>query len=168
MLEKGIPLFFILIDNLRFDQWKAIQPMFAESFRILEEDSFYSILPTATQYCRNAIFAGMLPVDIEKQFPVQWKNDDEEGGKNLHEEEFFRAQLKRLGKDDLKVSYTKVVNNQAGLDLLNNIHNLLNNDLNVIVYNFVDMLSHARTEMEVLKELASDEMSYRSITTQLV
>lgn len=163
-LEKGVPLFFILVDNLRFDQWKAIQPMFAESFRILEEDSFYSILPTATQYCRNAIFAGMLPVDIEKQFPVQWKNDDEQGGKNLHEEEFFRAQLKRLGKGDLKVSYTKVVNNQAGLDLQNNIHNLMGNDLNVIVYNFVDMLSHARTEMEVLKELASDEMSYRSLT----
>jgi CheY-like chemotaxis protein len=163
-LEKGTPLFFILIDNLRFDQWKAIQPIFAESFRILEEDSFYSILPTATQYCRNAIFAGMLPIDIEKSFPVQWKNDDEQGGKNLLEEEFLRAQLKRLGKNDLKVSYTKVVNNQAGLDLMNNIHNLLNNDLNVIVYNFVDMLSHARTEMEVLKELASDEMSYRSIT----
>ena len=110
----------------------------------------------------------MLPVDIEKQFPVQWKNDDEEGGKNLHEEEFFRAQLKRLGKGDLKVSYTKVLNNNAGLDLVNNIHNLMNNDLNVIVYNFVDMLSHARTEMEVLKELAGDEMSYRSLTTQLV
>jgi len=163
-LEKGIPLFFVLIDNLRFDQWKAIQPIFSENFRILEEDSFYSILPTATQYCRNAIFSGMLPVDIEKQFPLQWKNDEEEGGKNLHEETFFRAHLKRMGLDNLKVSYTKVVNNQAGLDLVNNIHNLLNNDLNVIVYNFVDMLSHARTEMEVLKELAGDEMSYRSIT----
>ncbi len=163
-LEKGTPLFFILVDNLRFDQWKAIQPMFAESFRILEEDSFYSILPTATQYARNSIFSGMLPIEIEKNFPVQWKNDDEQGGKNLHEEEFLRAQLKRSGKGDLKVSYTKVLNNQAGLDLVNNIHNLLNNDLNVIVYNFVDMLSHARTEMEVLKELASDEMSYRSIT----
>jgi hypothetical protein len=164
-VEKGSPLFFILIDNLRFDQWKAIQPIFSESFRIMEEDSFYSILPTATQYCRNAIFAGLLPMEIEKQFPQQWKNDEEEGGKNLHEEEFFRAQLKRLGKGDLRVSYTKVLNNQAGLDLFNNIHNLLNNDVNVIVYNFVDMLSHARTEMEVLKELAGDEMSYRSITT---
>src|SRR5687768_2623406 len=164
-VQKGTPLFFVLIDNLRFDQWKTIQPIFAESFRIQEEETFYSILPTATQYARNAIFAGLLPVDIEKQFPVQWKNDDEEGGKNMHEEDFFRDQLKRLGKNNLKVSYTKVVNNQAGLDLVNNIHNLLNNDLNVIVYNFVDMLSHARTEMEVLKELASDEMSYRSITT---
>lgn len=163
-VEKGIPTFFILIDNLRFDQWKAIQPIFAENFRILEEDSFYSILPTATQYARNAIFSGLLPVDIEKQFPQQWKNDDDEGGKNLYEEEFIRAQLKRLKRDDIKCSYTKILNNQAGQDLVNNMHNLLGNDLNVIVYNFVDMLSHARTEMEVLKELAGDEISYRSVT----
>ena len=163
-VEKGTPTFFILIDNLRLDQWKSIQPIFAESFRIVEEDTFYSILPTATHYARNAIFSGMLPIDIEKKFPVQWKNDDEEGGKNLSEEEFFRAQVKTLGDANLRVTYTKVLNNQAGLDLVNNVHNLLNNDLNVIVYNFVDMLSHARTEMEVLKELAGDEVSYRSIT----
>lgn len=163
-VEKGTPTFFVLIDNLRYDQWKAIQPIFAESFRILEEDTFYSILPTATQYSRNAIFSGLLPVDIEKNFPVEWKNDDEEGGKNLYEEVFFRAQLKRLKKDDLKVSYTKVLHHNDGTHLVNNIHNLLNNDLNVIVYNFVDMLSHARTEMEVLKELAGDEKSYRSVT----
>ncbi len=163
-LEKGTPLFFVLIDNLRFDQWKAIQPIFAESFRIQEEDTFYSILPTATQYARNAIFAGLLPIDIEKQFQAEWKNDDDEGGKNLHEEHFLRAQLKRLGKSDLKISYTKVTNNSDGQKLVDNIHNLLENDLNVIVYNFVDMLSHARTEMEVLKELAGDETSYRSIT----
>ncbi len=163
-LEKGTPTFFVLIDNLRFDQWKAIQPIFAESFRVLQEETFYSILPTATQYARNAIFSGMLPVDIEKKFSQQWRNDDEEGGKNLFEEEFLRANLKSLGKGDLKVSYTKVLNNNAGLDLVANMHNLLHNDLNVIVYNFVDMLSHARTEMEVLKELAGDEISYRSVT----
>ncbi len=163
-VEKGTPLFFVLIDNLRFDQWKMIQPIFAESFRIHEEETFYAILPTATQYARNAIFAGMLPVDIEKQFPAQWKNDDEEGGKNLHEEEFFRAQLKRLGKSDLRCSYTKITNNNDGQKLVDNIHDLLHNDINIIVYNFVDMLSHARTEMEVLKELAGDETSYRSIT----
>jgi len=164
-IVKGTPTFFFLIDNLRFDQWKAIQPIFSESFRLVEEDTFYSILPTATQYARNAIFAGMMPLEIEKKFPQHWKNDEEEGGKNLYEEDFFRAQMKALGKNDLRVSYTKVVNNHAGLDLVNNIHNLLQNDLNVIVYNFVDMLSHARTEMEVLKELAGDETSYRSITT---
>jgi CheY-like chemotaxis protein len=97
-LEKGTPLFFVLIDNLRFDQWKTIQPIFAESFRIQEEETFYSILPTATQYARNAIFAGMLPVDIEKQFPVQWKNDDEEGGKNMFEEEFFQGAIEAIGQ----------------------------------------------------------------------
>lgn len=163
-IEKGVPTFFILIDNLRFDQWRTIQPIFAENFRVVEEDSFYSILPTATHYARNAIFAGMLPIEIEKRFPQQWRNDDEEGGKNLSEEEFLRAQLKTVGEANMRVSYTKVVNNQAGLELVNNVHNLLSNDLNVIVYNFVDMLSHARTEMEVLKELAGDEVSYRSIT----
>ena len=163
-LEKGVPLFFILIDNLRFDQWKTIQPIFAESFRINEEETFYAILPTATQYARNAIFSGLLPIDIEKQFPVEWKNDDEEGGKNLHEEAFLKSNLKRLGKSDIKFSYTKITNNHDGQKLVDNMHNLMQNDLNVIVYNFVDMLSHARTEMEVLKELAGDETSYRSLT----
>ncbi len=163
-VEKGTPTFFILIDNLRLDQWKTIQPIFAESFRILEDETFYSILPTATQYSRNAIFSGLTPLEIEKQFPLEWKNDEEEGGKNLFEEHFFRAQLKRMKRDDLKCSYTKVVHHNDGQHLLNNIHNLLNNDLNIIVYNFVDMLSHARTEMEVLKELAGDEKSYRSVT----
>ncbi|MBC7829901.1 MAG: PglZ domain-containing protein [Chitinophagaceae bacterium] len=163
-IEKGVPTFFLLLDNLRFDQWKAIQPIFADSFRILEEDTFYSILPTATQYSRNSIFAGMMPMEIEKQFPSQWKNDDEEGGKNLHEEELFRLQLKKLRREDMRFSYTKVLNHQAGQDLVNNIHNLMGNDLNIIVYNFVDMMSHARTEMEVLKELAGDETSYRSVT----
>lgn len=163
-IEKGTPLFFILIDNLRLDQWKSIQPIFAESFRILEEETFFSILPTATQYARNAIFAGLLPIDIEKQYNHEWKNDDEEGGKNLFEEDFLKGQLKRLGKSDLKISYTKITNNNDGQKLVDNIHNLMANDLNVIVYNFIDMLSHARTEMEVLKELAGDEISYRSIT----
>ncbi len=163
-IEKDKPLFMVLIDNLRFDQWKAIEPIFADHFRIQEEDTFYSILPTSTQYSRNAIFAGLLPVEIEKRFPLQWKNDDEQGGKNLHEEEFLASQLKRLRMKDINFSYTKITNHQDGQSMVNNIHNMLNYDLNVIVYNFVDMMSHARTEMEVLKELASDEISYRSIT----
>ncbi|HEX5552808.1 MAG TPA: response regulator [Chitinophagaceae bacterium] len=163
-LEKGKPLFMVLIDNLRLDQWKAVEPIFKESFRILEEDTFYSILPTSTQYSRNAIFAGMLPLDIEKHFPIEWKNDDEQGGKNLHEEDFIAAQLEHLRMKDIRFTYTKITNHQDGQNMVNNIHNMLNYDLNVIVYNFVDMMSHARTEMEVLKELASDETSYRSIT----
>ncbi len=163
-LEPGKPTFLVVIDNLRFDQWKVLQPIITETFRLLEEDMFYSILPTATQYARNALFAGMLPIEIEAKFPNEWKNDDEEGGKNLYEETFLRNQLKQLKLDKLKVQYTKITNNEHGKDLEDNIHNYLNNDLSVIVYNFVDMLSHARTEMEVLKELAGDEVSYRSLT----
>jgi CheY-like chemotaxis protein len=163
-VKPGVSTFFILIDNLRLDQWRAIQPIFSELFRVVEEDTFYSILPTATQYARNAIFSGLLPIDIEKKFPQDWKFDDEEGGKNMKEDMFFKAQLKKLGKENLRTSYTKIVTNEAGQNLVTNVHNLLNNDLNVIVYNFVDMLSHARTDMEVLKELANDERSYRSIT----
>jgi CheY-like chemotaxis protein len=163
-LSKDKPSFIVLIDNLRFDQWKAIQPIVNESFRTEEEDLFYSILPTATQYSRNALFAGMMPVDIAQKFPNEWKNDDEEGGKNLYEELFFRQQLKDLHLENLKFQYLKITNNDDGKLMEDNIHNYLNNDLTVIVYNFVDMLSHARTEMEVLKELAGDEMSYRSLT----
>jgi CheY-like chemotaxis protein len=163
-LEKGKPVFFVLIDNLRFDQWRTVQSKFAESYKILEEEIMLAILPTTTQYSRNAIFSGLLPIDIEKKYPIEWKNDDEDGGKNLYEEQFLQDQLNRNGLGDIKFSYTKVTNHFAGEQLVNNIGNLLHNDLNVIVYNFVDMLSHARTEMEVLKELANDEISYRSIT----
>lgn len=163
-IQQAKPLFWILIDNLRFDQWKAIEPLLAESFRIVEEDTFYSILPTATQYARNAIFAGLLPAEIQKQFPAYWKNDEEEGGKNLHEMALFQGQLKRLKKDAITFSYQKITQYQEGVQLAAQVHNLLHNDINIIVYNFVDALSHARTEMEVLKELAADETSYRSLT----
>lgn len=163
-IEKDRPTIWILIDNLRFDQWKMIQPIFAECFRIMEEETFYSILPTATQYSRNAVFAGLMPAEIEKSFPTLWKHDEEEGGKNMHEEAFFQQQLKRLKREDIKFSYQKIVSNQEAQRLVDHAHNLLNQDLSIVVYNFVDMLSHARTEMEVLKELASDEASYRSLT----
>jgi hypothetical protein len=148
---------------LRFDQWKNLQPVITESFRLIEEDSFLSMLPTTTQYSRNAIFAGLTPLDIQKRFPEYWFNDEEEGGKNLHEKDFLADQLVRNRKD-VKFSYTKITNHRDGETLVDNMNNLMNNNLNVIVYNFVDLLSHARTEMEVLRELASDEAAYRSIT----
>ncbi len=164
-IKAGQPTFMVVVDNLRYDHWKAFQSIITESFRITEEDLYYSILPTATQYCRNAIFAGMMPIDIEKHFPLEWKNDDEDGGKNLYEEFFFANQLKHLKMDKLKWQYVKITNNDDAKLLEDNIHNYLSNDLTVVVYNFVDMLSHARTEMEVLKELAGDEISYRSLVT---
>jgi CheY-like chemotaxis protein len=164
MLKENKPTFLILIDNLRYDQWKAIQPMVMENFRVESEESFYAILPTATQYARNAIFAGMLPAEIQKQFPDKWKNDDDEGGKNLFEADFLEAFLKRTFHEPIKHQYVKITNHRDGELLENNISNYYNNKLTVIVYNFVDMLSHARTEMEVLKELASDEAAYRSLS----
>ena len=163
LINKETATFMVLIDNLRYDQWKMIQPILNEYFRIEEEELFMAILPSATQYARNAIFAGLMPSEIEKRFPKLWVSDEDEGGKNLHEEEFLADQLKRLGKD-VKMSYNKITNHANGKKLADSISNLMGNNLNVIVYNFVDMLSHARTDMEVIRELADDEAAYRSIT----
>jgi len=162
-LTKDKPLFLVVIDNLRLDQWKVIQKVIEEDFRVEDERSLLSILPTATQYARNSLFAGLMPSEIQKQHPKLWLNDEDEGGKNMHEEELLVHQLKRLGKP-LKHSYAKITNHNYGKKVLDNIHSLSSNDLNVIVYNFVDMLSHARTEMEVIRELADDESAYRSLT----
>jgi CheY-like chemotaxis protein len=163
-ITQEVPTMVLLLDNLRYDQWKVIEPIINELFRTEQEDYFYSILPTATQYSRNAIFAGMLPVEIEAAFPDKWKNDTDEGGKNLFEDFFFGKQIERTFRKPIKWGYTKVTNVAHGKDLNDNILNYLKNDVTVIVYNFIDMLSHARTEMEVLKELAGDERAYRSLT----
>jgi len=158
------PVFFILIDNLRFDQFKIINPIISEYFRLEEEDTYYSILPTATQYARNAIFAGLMPLDMEKRFPGMWQNDEDEGGKNLHEEAFIGDQIKRVLRKECKYSYHKILNIDEGRALNDSVNNLMNNELNVVVYNFVDMLSHARTDMQMIRELASDDAAYRSLT----
>ncbi len=163
-LNKPEPVFFLLIDNLRWDQWKIIQPIIQDYYKVESEETYFGILPTATQYARNAIFSGLLPSEMEKTFPTMWSNDEDEGGKNLHEEAFLQAQLKRLLNKEVKMSYTKITNFAAGKRLSDNLHQLYQNKLNVIVYNFVDMLSHARTEMEIIRELAENESAYRSIT----
>ena len=155
--------FFVVIDNLRLDQWKYIKPLISELFWVDEESTYYSILPTTTHYCRNALFAGLMPSEIEKKYPNLWLNDEDKGGKNLHEKEFIGHQLKRLGHD-VKYSYNKVLNLDYGKKLAEQIPNLFSNPLNVIVYNFVDMLSHARTDTEIIRELAEDESAYRSLT----
>lgn len=162
-LQDGRPLFFVLVDNLRFDQWKFLQPAIERYFRVEKEDMYMSILPTATQYCRNSIFAGLMPVDIKKRFPNLWLDDEDEGGKNKSEEAFLGDLLQRLRKD-IRFSYHKILNLAHGKELVERIPNLLNNDLNVIVYNFVDTLSHARTDLKVMRELAEDEAAYRSLT----
>jgi len=160
---KG-PVFFILIDNLRYDQFRIINPILTEYFRLEEEDAYYSILPTATQYARNAIFSGLMPLDMEKRYPEMWQNDEDEGGKNLYEGEFVTDQIKRILRKDIKHSYHKILNIDEGRALNDSVSNLMTNELNVVVYNFVDMLSHARTDMQMIRELASDDAAYRSLT----
>ncbi len=165
LLKPADPLFFILIDNLRYDQWKVMEVLLSDLFAVEEESSYYSILPTSTQFARNAIFAGLMPSEIEKQYPKLWVNDsaENEEGLNLHEEEFLQLQIQK-SRLQAKMSYHKILNTQQGRSLVDNFNNLMKNDLNVVVYNFVDMLSHARTDMNMIKELANDEAAYRSIS----
>ena len=163
MKESEQPVYFILIDNLRYDQWKILEPIISEHFTVDSEEMYYSILPTTTAYARNAIFAGMLPSDIQKKYPNLWVSDDEDEGKNLHEQDFMEI-LFQQNKITDKFSYNKITNITAGKELLSKFSNLQNNKLNVIVYNFVDMLSHARTDMAMVRELAPDESAYRSLT----
>jgi CheY-like chemotaxis protein len=163
ILKKDKPILFVVIDNLRYDQWKTFESVVANYYKLEKEVPYYAILPTATQYARNAIFSGLTPLEMEKQFPQYWKNDPEEGGKNLYEAEFLTAQLKRLGLN-IKEDYFKITNLAGGKKLVEGFKALKNNDLVTVVYNFVDMLSHAKTEMDVVKELASDDKAYRSLT----
>lgn len=158
------PTIFLLLDNLRYDQWKILEPIISDLYKVESEDYFYSILPTATQYSRNAIFSGLMPREIEKAYPDWWLNDNEEGGKNLKEEDLMRSFIKRSLRKDIKAEYIKVTNVNAARNLQDNITNVLNNDFTAIVYNFIDMLSHSRTELDVIKELAPDEKAYRSVT----
>jgi CheY-like chemotaxis protein len=162
-LSKEQPTLLVVIDNLRYDQWKVFEPIINNYYKKESESGFYSILPTATQYARNAIFSGLMPSDMEKLFPKYWKNDTDEGGKNLYEAEFLETQMKRLSLNHLTYEYHKITNLRSGKKLAENFNSLKNNDLTVIVYNFVDMLSHSKTEMEVVKELASNDKAYRSL-----
>jgi CheY-like chemotaxis protein len=161
--KKEKPILFVVIDNLRYDQWKAFESVVNNHYKIEKETSYYAMLPTATQYARNAIFSGLTPLEMEKKFPQYWKNDVEEGGKNMFESEFLTENLKRLGLN-IKQEYYKITNFKDGKKLADNFKGLKDNDLTTIVYNFVDMLSHAKTEMEVVKELASNDKAYRSLT----
>jgi DNA-binding response OmpR family regulator len=163
LLDKNKSIFFILIDNMRFDQWKTISAELTGLYRILEEELYFSILPTSTQFSRNSIFAGLMPLTISDTMPEFWIHDDEEEGKNNFEEEFLTRQIAHKGLK-IKWSYNKISNNQDSKKVNDRIKSLLENDLNILVYNFVDILSHARTEIGVIRDLANDERAYRSLT----
>lgn len=162
LLDNGEKVFLIVIDNFRFDQWRMLSQEIGDMFDI-DEQTYISILPTATQYARNAIFSGLMPVQIAQMFPELWVDEDEEEGKNLNEEPLIKTQLERFRRHDT-FSYHKV-NDSAGADrFIQKFNQLDANDLNVVVINFIDMLSHARTESKMVRELANNESAYRSIT----
>lgn len=162
LLDANEKVFFVLIDNFRLDQWRVVKNLLAEYFTF-DENLYYSILPTATQYARNAIFSGLMPVQIEKMFPELWIDEESEEGKNINEEPLIRTQIERFRKK-YTFSYNKIHDSHYGEKLLHSLSDLSQNELNVIVLNFVDMLSHARTESKMIRELAQSEAAYRSLT----
>ncbi|MDR2622940.1 MAG: PglZ domain-containing protein [Dysgonamonadaceae bacterium] len=162
LLDNDESLFFILIDNFRLDQWREVKDMLSDFFTF-NEDLYYSILPTVTQYARNAIFSGLMPAQIEKMFPELWVDEESEEGKNLNEAPLIKTQIERFRKK-YTFSYNKINDSTYGERILQNFNQLDNYQLNVIVLNFVDMLSHARTESKMIRELASTEAAYRSLT----
>jgi DNA-binding response OmpR family regulator len=163
LLDNNERVFFIVIDNFRLDQWRVVKDLLAEYFTFTEEDLYYSILPTATQYARNAIFSGLMPLQISEMFPELWVDEEGEEGKNLNEAPLIQTQIERFRKK-YTFSYHKINESSFGDKIIQNFDRMDNNQLNVIVINFVDMLSHARTESKMIRELASTEAAYRSLT----
>ena len=162
LLDSGEKVFFILIDNFRYDQWRVVRSLLSDRFTV-DEEMYYSILPTATQYARNAIFSGLMPAQIAQMFPDLWVDEESEEGKNTNEEPLIQTQIDRFRKR-YDFSYHKVYESQYGERILNGLNDLLRNQLNVVVINFIDMLSHARTESKMIRELANTEAAYRSLT----
>ncbi len=161
-LDHGEKIFFILIDNFRLDQWRTVMPLMSETFNITE-NLYTTILPTSTQYARNAIFAGLMPLQISQMYPQYWVDEDEDEGLNIHEKNLIRTMLERYRRKE-SFNYEKINNSEGGEKLLRRLPSLKNAPLNVLVINFIDMLSHARTESKMIRELANSNAAYRSIT----
>jgi hypothetical protein len=162
-LKENEKTVFLVIDNLRFDQWKLFQEQIRDYFSISKEDLYLSILPSATQYARNSLFAGLMPLEISKLLPQFWVDELSDESKNNFEKELLEKQLSRQGLD-VSMTYNKILNNRESKKILENFKDLLKNDLNVLVFNFVDLLSHARTDMEMIKALTVNDSAYRSIS----
>ncbi len=162
-VDKGDKTTLILIDNMRYDQWRMIEPLLRGIYDVATDDLYCAILPTATQYARNALFAGLMPLAIDKIMPEKWLNDNEDGGKNMYEEEFLRRLIAQTGRR-YKLSFDKLVRPEAGRRLLDNMQHVYDADFSVIVYNFLDILSHARTETDIIRDLTDDEAAFRSLT----
>ncbi|SMO61331.1 bifunctional response regulator/alkaline phosphatase family protein [Gracilimonas mengyeensis] len=162
LLEKDENVMFFLIDCMRYDQWLIFEPYLANHFSI-DTDFYYSILPTATPYSRNAIFAGLYPADIERMYPDLWQQGQDETSLNRHEEELLRLQLEREGLD-LNFKYEKILNAETGKKVADKMHSYSQSKLAAFVFNFVDTLVHSRSDSDVIKELAPDVSAFRSVT----
>jgi len=162
LLDKGEKVCVILIDNFRLDQWRVVQPLVSEYFKI-DEELYTTILPTSTQYARNSIFAGLMPLQIAEMYPQYWVDEDEDEGLNVYEKELIRTQLERFRRNE-KFTYTKINDSLGGDKFISRLNELKNVPLSVVVLNFIDMLSHARTESKMIRELANSDAAYRSLT----
>jgi len=162
MLDNGDKVFLVVIDNFRYDQWKTIQPLVSEFFTVSSDTTYTSILPTATQYARNAIFSGLMPLQIQEMFPDLWVDEDEDEGKNLNEKELIQTQLDRFRKR-YGFSYFKINESDFCERVIRQLKGL-QTPLNIVVLNFIDMLSHSRTDSKMMRELCNDEAAYRSLT----
>lgn len=163
LLKDGKKVVFLLMDNLRFDQWKSIEPILSPFYSVVEESTYFSILPTSTQYSRNSIFSGLMPSEINKLYPELWKNDDEEGGKNLYEEEMLRNLMTRYNVKT-GLHFEKITDIKYCKKITDNVNAVLDNQFVAIIVNFVDSLSHARTDQKMMRELANSTSAYRAIT----
>ena len=162
IIDKGEKLYFILIDNFRLDQWEVVKDIISEHY-VFKEDLYFSVLPTATPYSRNALFSGLMPNQISKQFPDLWVDESEDKGKNEYEEELIRSNISRRGRV-FPFSYNKLNSNSEAERMIDRLKDLDKNLLNIMVFNFIDMLSHAGTESKTIRELVSDDSAYRALT----
>ena len=163
LLDKKEKIFFIVIDNFRYDQSKLLIELLSELYSVEKEELYFSILPTATQYARNAIFSGLMPLQIKNMFPEFWVDEEDEEGKNNNEEEFIKTLFNRYRRNNT-FSYNKIFNSIGCEKVIDQLNNLSGNDINICVINFIDMLSHARTDSKIVQELANTEAAYRSVT----
>ena len=162
LLDEGKKVLLCVIDNFRYDQWKTIQPLISEFYTVQHEEQYTSILPTATQYARNAIFSGLMPLQIQQMFPNLWVEEGDEESKNQHEKELVQTLLNRYRRRET-FNYWKVNESDFCERVIAQLKSV-QTPLNIVVLNFIDMLSHSRTESKMMRELANDEAAYRSLT----
>jgi DNA-binding response OmpR family regulator len=162
-LLKGKKTLVLLLDNLRADHWQTIKPSLEAQFNVVRDDFYTAILPTVTQYARNAIFAGLLPIEIKNKYPKQWKEDIEEGLKNEFEALFFKEYCERKGLN-ISHSYAKINHSKQASDYIKDFKKIAKNELNFAVVGFIDQLSHAKITHPIINDITHNNKAYRDTT----